>query len=132
MELDWNLIKEILENVEENSDGFTEEFTRLDSQDFEDRNERCQEYLRLRYHYKILIDNGLVDGRVHDFRYAAGPRPEYFLYTGLTLAGVQTLEAMRNDTLWNQIRDVAIGLGLDGLRAIPALAIGAITGIPIS
>ncbi len=128
MELDWNLIKEILETVEEN-DGFTEEFTRLNSQDFEDRNERCQEYLRLRYHYKILIDNGLVDGRVHDFRYAAGLRPEYFLYTGLTLAGVQTLESMRNDTLWNQIRDRAIEMGTGGLRAIPALALAAFMAV---
>ncbi len=123
MELDWDLIKTILEEVEANSDGFTEKITSLNSQDFEDKNKTCQEYLRLRYHYKILIDNSLVYGRVHDVRYAAGPRPEYFLYTGLTLEGVQILEAMKNDTLWNQIKDSAIEMGIDGLRAIPALAI---------
>ncbi len=126
MKLDYDLIKEILEEVEEN-DGFTRR--NFGWNDFEDNDEGKQKFINLAYHYKIAIGAGLIEGKVLEAETFGGGNPLVgFSYKGLTLAGVQTLEAMRNDTLWNQIKDSAIEMGTGGLRAIPALALAAFMG----
>ncbi len=129
MKLDYDLIKEILQTVEDNSDGVTRKNITISS--FKTHNESKQEYLRFNYHYKILFDIGLVVGEsVEVYTTDSGMIPSHFYYTGLTFEGHETLDAMRNDTVWNKIKGNAKKAGIDGVRAIPSLAISMIkTGL---
>ena len=126
MTLEWDLIKEILEEIE-SGDGAS--IKTIWHKDFKSNDEKKQEYLRLRYHYKILFDNGLADGKVYEKthkNYDGGDDDMIlinFSYTALTLKGHQTLEAMRNDTVWNKIKENTKQAGIKGLKQIPALAL---------
>ncbi len=126
MKLDYDLIKEILEKIE-SGDGAS--IKTIWHKDFKDSDERKQEYLRLRYHYKILFDNKLADGEVYEL-----PHKNYdgggddmilinFSYKALTLKGHETLEAMQNDTVWNKIKGSVKQAGITGVKQIPALAL---------
>ena len=129
MKLEWDLIREILEYVEENGDGVEPNTTRLKESDFIEKNEKYQKHLRLWYHYKILFDTDLVYGEVTEMVRYHGTAPVSFSYTGLTFEGHQTLEAMRNDTVWNTIKGNVKKAGITGLKQIPALALAAFMAV---
>lgn len=127
MKLNYDLIKDILETVEENSDGVSRTTTTASS--FKTHNEGVQEYLRLNYHYKILFDIGLVVGdSFEENTISHGMIPVSFYYTGLTFEGHKTLDAMRNETVWNQIKDTVKQMGASGLKQTPSLALAWIMG----
>lgn len=123
MQLDYDYIKELLKTVKETSDGFSrndisrKKFTGGDPA-----------YYKLAYHYKILMDNGLVYGSVLESATFGGNSPVNINYTGLTMLGHQTLEAMLNDTIWNKIKGKVKELGDEGLSQIPGLALGLLVG----
>ncbi len=128
MKLNWDLIKEILEEVEEKSNGFR--YNRIERHNFEvvDRGEK--EFIALGYHYKILINAELIEGQVTEGpTLYKGNALERIDYKALTFKGHQTLDAMRNDTVWNQIKDTVKQMGAGGLKQTPSLALAWIMGL---
>lgn len=121
MKLDYDLIKELLETVEETSDGFSR--NDIEMKNFQGSEEKNKEYMRLAYHYKILADIGLIYGEVMEAPTFGGNAPVNICYTGLTFEGQKTLEAMRSDTVWKQIKEKAKMMGVEGLKKVPGLAI---------
>lgn len=120
MKLDYDLIKKLLREVEQQSDGINE--SRVDF-----HGSLSPENKKYAYHIRLLISEGFLNGRIHDISTGDG-RQEWLFYTGLTLAGHQALEAMENDTIWGKIKHTATSAGIEGLRQIPALALKTLTG----
>ena len=129
MKLDYDLIKEILETVRDNSDGFTDK--RLNRKAFEDNDEGKKRFFTVAYHYKIAINSGLIEGEIlEELTTSNGNILIGVSIRALTAQGQQALEAMQNDTLWNKIKGNAKQAGIDGVRAIPSLALSMIiTGL---
>lgn len=121
MKLDFDLIKEILEKVEA-GDGFSR--NSILKSEYSDGEEAWQEYMKLAYHYRLLIDDmRLVNGNILTMPFRGGQIPCDISYTGLTAEGHSVLEAMRNDTIWNKLKKGALGLGKEALKQTPALFI---------
>ncbi len=125
MKLDYDLVREILEGVEERGDGFEEH--QITRDDFADDDEGKQKFLAFAYHFKHITDSEFIDGRILEARtFGGGSKPDILYYKGLTPQGVKTLEAMQNDTIWNSIKGSTIKLGKKGLIQIPSLAVTAL------
>lgn len=121
MKLDFDLVKEILEKVE-NGDGFSRHSIPMSQ--YKENDETWQEYMKLAYHYRLLIDDmRLINGNLLTMPYQGGQIPCDISYTGLTAEGHKVLEAMRNDTIWNKVKSGALGLGKEALKQAPALFI---------
>ncbi len=123
MKLDYDLIKEILETVE-NGDGFTEKH--INRSEFEDNDEGQKKFFTLAYHYKILFDIGFVEGSICSFSSFDGLDTYAFYYTCLTFQGQKVLGGMRDEETSNKINDVLIKGGKEGLKQAPALALAVI------
>ncbi len=124
MKLEHDLIQEILEEIEEKSDTGETYAATLSFTDFSEKNEEFKKYWRLWYHYKILFDAGLFHGDVVETdKYGGSVMPCSFSFTSLTLKGHQTLEAMQNKTIWNEIKGITKQAGIKGIKQIPALAL---------
>ncbi len=124
MKLEHDLIKEILEEIEEKSDTGETYGATLSFTDFSEKNETFKKYWREWYHYKILFDAGLFHGDVVEIdKYSGGVMPYSFSFTSLTLRGQQVLEAMQNKTIWNEIKGITKQAGIKGIKQIPALAL---------
>lgn len=115
MKLDLDLIKEILESIEQDSDGITSVQIAIDERSAQDEKRKA-------YHYRLLIECGIIDGKIRNVGSFDG-QAEWIGYKGLTMMGHQVLDGMRNDTLWNKIKDGVLQAGVSGLKQIPALAL---------
>lgn len=122
MKLDYAIIKEILIEIETQTDGITRWVDHVKNVSPEDEKLKA-------YHLKILVDAGIIDGRIAKYDFMDGGGEQKIIYTGLTLSGHEFLEAIRNDTLWNKIKDNAIEAGIAGLKQIPTLAIKLLLGV---
>ncbi len=125
MKLNYNLLKEILEYVEDKGTGFTEHY--FAEKDFENSPEGKEKFIAHVYHYNILIENELIDGRsiIHPTFSPANPTAVIY-YKDLTIAGQQVLEGMRDEETSGKIKDTLIKGGKGTLEQIPALAVGVI------
>ncbi len=124
MKLDYDLIKEILAEVQDKSDGFTE--NHINRSEFEDNDEGQKKFFTLAYHYKILFDIGFVEGSICGFSSFDGLDTYAFYYTCLTFQGQKVLEGMGDEETSNKIKDAFIKGGKEGLKQAPALAISVI------
>jgi hypothetical protein len=120
MKLNLDLIKDILSEVEQKGDGLTSHT--ISSQDYTAEDKRA-EYINKVYHFKLLIEDRLVNGEIIKISYMGDDVPHGIRYKGLTMEGHRTLEAMRSDTIWNTIKGKTKFLGEEGLKQIPALAL---------
>lgn len=146
MKLNYDIIKAILEEVETDTDGihwyewtfdsFCKEKLSLDpdridkmtQQEFnasqEQEKNNFNQYAEYVYHFRLLIDDvGLIDGKIQDYSGGAS-----IIFRGLSMQGHETLDAMRNDTLWKRIRENAKAVGVEGLKQLPALALQLLQG----
>lgn len=115
MKLDLDVIKEILESIEKDCDGISRNKINITDRSLLDEKKKA-------YHFRILIEGEIIDGEIRDVSSFDG-REEWIFYKGLTMQGHQTLESMRNDTLWNKLKDIVLQAGVGGLKQIPSLAI---------
>ena len=116
MQLDYELLKHILRKVRDDSDGFNPTSLVPTTGDAPDV------FRKSAYHYKVLIDNNFVEGRIRE-ECAGAVYPAEIVTKSLTLTGHKLLEAMENDTIWNKLKANITKMGIDGLKKIPALAI---------
>lgn len=133
MQLDYLCLREILEHVEANSDGFTDDELTFELNDAAETKKA--------YHYKILVEEKFLDATVNtygDFQVDNGDGITFIgevgtvgvvvRLKGLSFSGHKLLEAMRNDTLWSKIKSNAGTVGVEGLKQIPAIALELIKG----
>jgi hypothetical protein len=124
MKFNLKLTKNILSEIENDSDGISEHKIDITESSASDEKEKA-------YHLRILIHHGIVDGRVHDVSTRDG-RAEWIYYKGLTMQGHQILDVMRNDTLWNKLKNGVQEAGIEALKKIPALALELLMkGLPL-
>ncbi len=107
MKLDFNLIKAILEDIEEKD---TKDHI-VDAEEL--KGGFTQE--QVEYHLDIIEDDNLIliTARIKQHRFISR----------LTAEGHRVLEAMRNDTIWNKIKDGTLGVGKEALKQAPAIFI---------
>lgn len=118
MKRDWDLIRKILTDIEDDSDVLKEipEIPRWGDEvyeDFESRlNAATREQRRIATHLEMLIESGYIDGisvqRGADLHFSFGlfdPR--------LTMAGHDLLDTMRSSSVWQKIKDGAKQKGLE-------------------
>jgi hypothetical protein len=115
MKLDYSLIKVILQEIEENTDGLTP--NQIDVSSYSPQEDKTRAY-----HFRILIQEGFIDGEIKDVG-AKNEYAEWLQYKGLHLSGHKLLEAMESESIWQTIKGTAQSLGIEGLKQIPSLAI---------
>ena len=96
MKRNWDTIREILVRVEQCST--PGDMLRLSSFPEDKR-------VEVAYHMALLIEAGLVQGRVLQ---TMGPEAQEFLVQRLTWNGHEFLDTIRNDTIWARTKKVAI------------------------
>ncbi len=120
MKLDYDLIQRILEKIEADSTPGSPLSSGALVSLAEDAGSAAQ--ATIDYHLQVLHDDRLVvivtmgPGRTYSV-------PGLIMMDRLSAEGHRVLDAMRNDTIWAKIKDVAKGLGKEGLKQIPGLAI---------
>lgn len=90
MKRDMDLVRKILLAIEESEDPFFSSSLQIDG--YTDK--------EIGYHVRIMVDGGLVDAK--DSSTFQG---EDFLIHGLTWQGHEFLDAARNDTVWNEVKN---------------------------
>ena len=120
--LDYNLLKEILAQIEEVSDGqelneWAESDSPLSS------GFPYKSFGELAYHFDILAEAGFVKGRAERQSFRGHSVIFSLNYYGLTLTGHQLLDSMRQQGIWNRVKSSAEALGIGGLKQIPGLAV---------
>ncbi len=120
MKLDYALMRDVLEEIENQTDGFS-------PQQIEISHDSNQIEKKRAYHFRILIQEWFVDGEVKDVGAKNNP-VEWIIFKGLTLQGHKLLDAMGKDNIWEKIKDKATSLGVEGLKQIPSLAINLLLG----
>ena len=121
MKLNFDLIRQILEKIESNANGLNSiSSSSLFMPGSDEALGASQE--QIDYHIQVLVDDRAV------VIATLGPGNTYcipgmIMIDRLSAEGHRVLEAMRNDTIWNKIKDTAIGLGKEGVKQIPGLAI---------
>lgn len=120
--LDYNLLKEMLVQIENVSDGqkLNEwvESDSLSSSGFPQKS-----FDELAYHFDILAEAGFVKGRAERRSFRDDSVILSLRYYGLTLTGHQLLDSMRQQGIWNRVKSSAEVLGIGGLKQIPGLAV---------
>lgn len=120
MKLDYDLIRRILEKIEADSVPGSPLSSGALVSLAEESGQQAQ--ATIDYHLQVLHDDRLVvivtmgPGRTYSV-------PGLIMVDRLSAEGHRVLDAMRNDTIWNKIKDAAKGLGREGLKQIPGLAI---------
>lgn len=123
MKMDYDLIKAILEDIEKRHHG--QDLIFVHAENLLDKKPEW-EGRHVNYHIRLLFDDGLVKVQ------AWPPANNLDIpINRLTAEGHRVLEAMRNDTLWNKIKDSAVAAGISGLKQIPALAIKVALGATV-
>ena len=87
----------------------------------------CESFDELAYHFDILCSNEFIEGKVSHSAYLGQKATTSIDYYNLTFEGHKLLDGMRSQTIWNKIKFKAQGLGVEGLKQIPALAISLLT-----
>ncbi|HEX8523206.1 MAG TPA: DUF2513 domain-containing protein [Tepidisphaeraceae bacterium] len=93
MKRDMDLIRKILQQLEEHPAGNAPESVAVDGTD----------PLVVGYHCALLVEAGLVDGAVQD---NMGESPTATIHR-LTWQGHEFLDASRSDALWNKVKTAA-------------------------
>ena len=114
--LDLNTIKEILNTVATNEDGFTNQFIKI-----QDYLSEPDVFVHQAHHFNLLIKDEFIQGNVQ----ADVEGPTTVIYQCLTLSGHQLREAMTEKSVWEKIETSVIQSGIDGLKTIPSLAVAA-------
>ncbi len=112
MQLNYELIKEILKDIEKQSNGQNTVQIKVSVIQCASSQEQID------YHLQILEDDALIDVQCR-LDGAVGTT----MINRLTAEGHRVLEAMRNDTIWNKLKGGALGVGKEALRQAPALFI---------
>ena len=125
MKLDYDIIKSILIKVRDETDGFNP--LSMVQSDFD--NDAA--FMTAAHHYKILADNGFIDGSVREVS-VGRIVPEEISVSSLTLVGHQLLEGMENGGLWQKIKSSMSAVGIEALKQVPGLAVQILTAAPKS
>lgn len=132
MKRDWDLIRKLLTDVEEESVLFSEVpaepkwVNQTEDQFIKELDAFRAIKSRIYCHFEMLVDNGYIDGlgiirsNSGDFYYTLdSPR--------LTMAGHDFLDTMRSATIWESIKTTAkskgIELTFDAIKALGAFAL---------
>ena len=94
MDRNWNLIREILLKLKE----MPPEKGNLLLEDFP--SDKAHEYS---YHVELLMDAGLIKGRLSDEIY--GTAPQDFWISGMTWEAHELLDSIQNDTIWKKVKN---------------------------
>lgn len=141
MKRDWDLLREQLIAIEEDSDFKKDVLGAIPTQPewLDDQSE--QEYLkaladyrkieqRVFGHLELLVNNGFVEG-LNIGRDSGGFHFSIF-HPRLTMAGHDLLDTMRSKTLWTQIksmaRDKSLELSFDVIKSLGAVALKSMLG----
>lgn len=119
MKRDWNLLRELLEQVEAdtlsdfiktNGCDVSEELTPMQKAKLNEDNASKYRTLILG-HVELLIDAGLL--KTEGLEHYTDSSPAYYLPVNprLTMAGYDLLENMRNKDLWPQIKNKILNAG---------------------
>lgn len=100
MKRDWDVIRDILTQVEEIPTG--EGAIQLSAFPAEQAGE-------VSYHMELLIEAGLVHGKMAK---TLGPGPYNFIAMRLTWEGHEFIDAVRNDTVWQKAKKSFISNGI--------------------
>lgn len=115
MERDWDLIREILFQLEQKG----RDKHVLTADDF-DKDQAG----RIGYNVQLLQEAGLVKGKIF---YAADDSTAFFLER-LTWSGHELLDAIRNDTIWARTKQSFLSKGLSmTFDLVKSVAIGVAT-----
>jgi len=120
MKLDIELIKTILKAVQERGDRVNIKSLGIDGlmefvPNYDD--EKKEDTDKVLGHFHFLIDEGFIEGTVGNI--ATSHRIK-----DLTLWGHQLLESIENDNIWNKIKNITKEVTKEGIKQMPALALG--------
>lgn len=132
MKRDWDLIRKLLTDVEEDNDLFSEvppepvwENKEWDIYEKEINEHRVIEG-RIFGHLELLVNTGYIDG-LQVVRSADGLFSYGLHSPRLTMAGHDLLDTMRSTTIWEKIKTTAktkgIELTFDAIKALGAVAL---------
>lgn len=99
MTRDFDLIRKILIHVEENHEGVSQPI-----EPFEGVDEN-----KFLYHCDLLIDSNLLNGKVSRFSGGSG----IFFCKDLTWKGQDYLASIKNNKVWEKVKESAFEKGLD-------------------
>ncbi|MBV6447281.1 DUF2513 domain-containing protein [Nitrosomonas sp.] len=94
MKRDWDLVRQILLNLEEASAPL-----------YSDAIDGCDPAL-VSYHYRILGESGLIEA------HCRGDGPNACIALRLTWSGHELLDTMRSQRAWQKLRSMAVERGL--------------------
>lgn len=136
MKRDWDLIRKLLADIEEDKDLLAElpSEPKLEDLSWEEYGPKNEEYKavegRICGHLEMLIENGYIDGlKIHrssgnNFTWSiSSPR--------LTMAGHDLLDTMRSSSVCSSIKSIAkdkgIELTFDAIKALGSVALKQLT-----
>lgn len=123
MKRDWDVVREILTKVE-SMDLYNQE---LSLKSFETKT--AKELFIISGHMKLLIERELVNGVMYS-QLNIRLYIDDFSVKGLTWAGHEFLDSIRNDTVWNKTKETFTTKGLDmTFETIKAVAAAAMTSM---
>lgn len=94
MRRDLDLIRRILITIEESERGYGN-ISVLAKKMGEDFNKVC-------FHIQLLVENGYMNGEATYF--SGNPQVIYYMH-GITFAGYDYLDSIRNDTIWERTKE---------------------------
>ncbi len=114
MRFDLDLVLHILTTIEElPPSGSISTRNFINEEEFPNEGEGYtpydNEFIRVSYHMKLLVDSGLLDA--HPLNFLGVPATDFCIRpglsdaTGLTLEGHQYLAMLRNDTTFNRLKE---------------------------
>lgn len=123
MKREWDTIRLVLTELENKKAGQAD----LKLQHF-DVNEMNKAH-ELSYNVRLLIEQGLVVGKIQPFNIPSSAPPEFYL-TRLTSAGHDLLETIRNETVWSKTKESFASKGLDmTIDTVKAVATAYVTSM---
>lgn len=136
MKRDWDLIRKLLTDIEEDRDVLAEipPEPRLADLSWDEYEQQAKEFSaaerRISGHLELLIDNNFIEG-LHVSRTSG--RFSYSLADPrLTMAGHDLLDTMRSSTVWGSIKSIAkqkgIELTFDGIKMLGTVALKQVIG----
>lgn len=115
MKRNWDLIRKILFKAEE-----TQPPNQLRLKDFPDDDE-----YEITYHVQVLTDAGLIDASICG---TTSLEPNDFILRRLTWNGHEFLESIKNDSIWNKIKDTFRKKGISmTFESIKTISLGLIS-----
>lgn len=120
MTRDWNLVRDILLAIEEQAQGITLQQVGLPA--------KYSDQATVLGHLRLLFQAGFIDGQMKPMG-----AHMFFAIKGLTWAGHDFLDSIRNDTVWQKTQEQAAKIGgsvaLDTLKAIATAAAASLLGL---